>query len=91
MIKKISLTTLGIVVIVGSLVGIKMLQFKAMAASYANMVPPPETVTTATVNAEDWTNIVSATGSVEAVEGVTVGAEVAPSSPAPRSRRATCS
>ena len=77
MIKKISLTTFGIIVIVGALVGIKMMQFSAMGAAYANMVPPPETVTAATVRQEDWTNTVDATGSIAAVQGVTVGAEVA--------------
>ncbi|HWA85687.1 MAG TPA: efflux RND transporter periplasmic adaptor subunit [Opitutus sp.] len=77
MIKKISLTTLGIIVIVGALVGIKMLQFRAIGATYAHMVPPPETVTAATVKAEDWINTVSSTGSIAAVQGVTIGAEVA--------------
>ncbi|HVU25380.1 MAG TPA: efflux RND transporter periplasmic adaptor subunit [Opitutus sp.] len=77
MIKKISLTTLSIIAIVGALVGVKLLQFRAMGAAYANMVPPPETVTAATVKAEDWTNTVSSTGSIAAVQGVTVGAEVA--------------
>jgi membrane fusion protein (multidrug efflux system) len=77
MIKKISLTTLGIIVIVGALVGTKMLQFGAMRAAYANMTPPPQTVTATAVKEEDWTNTVSSTGSIAAVQGVTVGAEVA--------------
>lgn len=76
MLKKFTLTTLAIVVIVGALVGIKMLQFKAMAAAGANMVMPPETVTSAPVREEQWPDLVVATGSAAAVQGVTVGAEM---------------
>jgi len=77
MLKKFTLTTLGIIVIAGFLIGTKLLQFKAMGAAYANMVPPPETVTAAPVRNETWQNLVTATGSVAAVQGVTIGAEVA--------------
>lgn len=75
MLKKLTLTTLGIVVIVGSLVGTKLLQFKVMAA--APQVMPTETVTAAPVREETWPNTVTATGSIAAVQGVTVGAEMA--------------
>lgn len=74
MFKKLTLTTLGIVAIVGALVGTKLLQFRTMAA--APMVIPPETVTSAEVHEESWTDTVTATGSVAAVQGVTVGAEM---------------
>lgn len=76
MIKRFTLTTLAIIVIVGALVGTKLLQFRAMAAAGANMTPPPETVTSAAVREEDWPNTVTATGSVESVQGVTVAAEL---------------
>jgi membrane fusion protein (multidrug efflux system) len=75
MLKKFTLTSVGIIVIVGFLVGTKMLQFKAMAS--APMVMPPETVTVAPVREESWPNTVAATGTVTAVQGVTVGAEMA--------------
>lgn len=77
MLKKFSLTTLAIVVIVGALVGIKMLQFRAMGAAGASMMPPPETVTAAVAKEEAWPNLLTATGSVTAVQGVTIGAEMA--------------
>jgi len=77
MLKKFTLTTLGIILIVGFLVGTKMLQFNAMAAAGANMVAPPETVTAATVKSETWENSISVTGSFAAVQGVTVSAEMA--------------
>ncbi len=77
MIKKFTLTTLSLIVIVGALVGTKLLQFRAMAQASAHMIPPPETVTAAPVRAEIWPDTVSATGTVDAVQGVTVGAEMA--------------
>lgn len=76
MFKKFTLTTLGILLVVGVLVGTKLLQFRAMAAAGEQMVPPPETVTSAQVKAESWPNTVAASGSIEAVQGVTVGAEM---------------
>lgn len=77
MLKKFTLTTIGILVIVGALVGTKLLQFRTMGAASASMVMPPETVTAAPVREETWPNTLSATGSVVAVQGVTVGAEMA--------------
>ncbi len=74
MIKKFIITGIGILVIVGALFGTKMLQFRAMAATPQTM--PPETVTASPAKEEDWPNIVLATGSIAAVQGVTIGAEV---------------
>lgn len=74
MIRKFIITSIGIVVVVGALFGTKMLQFRAMAATPQAM--PPETVTAAPVKEEDWPDILSATGSIAAVQGVTIGAEV---------------
>jgi membrane fusion protein (multidrug efflux system) len=75
MIKKFTLTTVAIIVIVGALVGTKMLQFRAMGA--APMAMPPETVTAGPVREETWPNTVPATGSIAAVQGVTLAAEMA--------------
>ncbi len=77
MIKKFTFTTLGLIIVVGFLVGTKMLQFSAMAAAGASMVPPPETVTAAAVKSDNWENSIAVTGSFAAVQGVTVSAEVA--------------
>ena len=77
MLKKFSITTLLIVAVVGSLVGIKMMQFAAMGAAGANMVFPAETVTATTAQEQHWETSLSATGSVVAVQGVTVSAEMA--------------
>lgn len=75
MIKKIILTIVGLLLLVGALAGLKLLQFQTMAAQGAKFVPPPETVTTATVNADRWQPTLTAIGSVAAVQGVTVSTE----------------
>ncbi|MDX1432632.1 MAG: efflux RND transporter periplasmic adaptor subunit [Gammaproteobacteria bacterium] len=76
MLKKLSLTVLGLLLLAGALVGTKMQQFRAMGEAGANMVPPPEVVTAAPVRADEWENTLTATGTLVAVQGVTVRAEV---------------
>jgi membrane fusion protein (multidrug efflux system) len=73
--KKILLTVVGLLLLVGTLAGLKLLQFETMAAQGAKFVPPPETVTTAEVKADRWQPTLTAIGSVTAVQGVTVSAE----------------
>ncbi len=75
MTRKIILTIVGLLILVGSLAGLKLLQFQTMAAQGAKFVPPPETVTTAEVKADRWQPTLTAIGSVTAVQGVTVSAE----------------
>lgn len=77
MTKKIILTAVGLLILVGALAGLKLLQFETMAAQGAKFVPPPETVTTAEVKADRWQPTLTAIGSVAAVQGVTVSAETA--------------
>ncbi len=77
MFKKYTLTSIGIIIIVGGLVAIKFSQFKAMAAAGANQTMPAEVVTAAPAKQENWENTLPATGTLVAVQGVTVGAEVA--------------
>jgi membrane fusion protein (multidrug efflux system) len=62
--------------IVAPLFLIKMSQFKAMGAAGAAMVMPPTTVTAAHPVEQNWENTLNATGTLMAVQGVTVGAEV---------------
>lgn len=63
--------------LVGALVYAKLGQFDAMGEAAANMVMPPETVTSVDVTREQWEQTVDAVGTVIAVQGVTVSAEVA--------------
>lgn len=62
--------------IAGPLLLIKLSQFKAMGAAGAAMVMPDTTVTATPARDENWENSLNATGSVVAVQGVTIGAEV---------------
>ncbi len=76
MIRKILIAVFGLVVLIGILGGVKGLQFARMNEQNKNFVPPPATVTTAKVKAESWETRLTAVGSVEAVQGVTVAAEL---------------
>ena len=76
MIKKIILAILGLLVIVGILGGIKGLQIDRMMAVGSQAVQPPATVTTAVVGAESWETLITSVGSLEAVQGVMLTAEL---------------
>lgn len=77
MIKKVFLTLVGLLLLVGALAGAKVFQFKTMFAAGASIVPPPETVTTTEVRPDTWQPVLSAVGSVAAVQGVMLSAEEA--------------
>jgi membrane fusion protein (multidrug efflux system) len=76
MAKRMLLLVAVLVVILGTLAFIKVRQFQAMAAQFAAMQPPPEAVTTITARRADWPSTLSAIGTVEAVQGVTVSADL---------------
>jgi membrane fusion protein (multidrug efflux system) len=76
MAKKIILSILGVLVIIGILGGIKGLQIDRMMAAGSQAVQPPETVTTAEVGAESWETLTTSVGSLEAVQGVMLTAEL---------------
>ena len=72
--RKLVITLIGLAVLVGVPAAIKMSQFAVMGS--AQMQMPPQTVTADTVKRESWPHTVRATGSLVAVQGVTVGAEL---------------
>ncbi len=74
--KRMALVVLGLVVLIGALSAVKAMQIGAMVEQGRKAVPPPETVTTATARAESWESALTAVGSLAAVQGVTVGAEL---------------
>lgn len=76
MTKKIILTLVLVLVLVGLLAGIKGLQFQTMFAQGANFAQPPETVTTTEVKQDTWQPTLTAVGSVAAVQGVMLSAEM---------------
>jgi membrane fusion protein, multidrug efflux system len=66
----------GLVVVVGLLVGIKAGQIVTMVKAGETMVPPPEAVTSAQVEASEWESVRAAIGSLTALQGVTLAAEL---------------
>jgi membrane fusion protein (multidrug efflux system) len=76
MFKKITITVLGLLVILGALVGVKVLQIATLVGQTAKFTPPPEAVTTSLVREEDWRLELASVGSLAAVQGVTVSAEL---------------
>lgn len=61
---------------VGALGFFKVRQFQAMGAQFAAMQPPPEAVTTIVAQKEEWPATLAAIGTVAAVQGVTVSADL---------------
>jgi len=77
---RILLTLLGLAALVGTLVFVKYAQIASligMAAAMEASGPPPETVATATAEAQTWESTVPATGTVASSKGVVVSTEVA--------------
>ncbi len=70
-------TLIGLGLVVGFLVGTKVIQIKALIASAENFEVPPEYVTSATVTKESWKQTLNAIGSLTAVQGVLLSTEVA--------------
>jgi membrane fusion protein (multidrug efflux system) len=75
--KRFILALLAVVVLVAILGGIKGLQIDRMIAHGKQLVPPPEVVTTAVAGLQTWESVLTAVGSLTAVQGVTVTAELA--------------
>ena len=76
MTKKIIFAILGVLVLIGILGGIKGLQIQRMIAIGSQSTPLPETVTTAVVRSESWEALITSVGSLEAVQGVMLTAEL---------------
>lgn len=74
--KRFLLAFAGLVLLIGILGGIKALQIRKMINASARFVQPPEPVTTAEVRAESWETRLPAVGSLTAVQGVTIAAEL---------------
>ena len=72
--KYVLLAILALIIIAGTLTGIKALQFSKMAAQ--GKQPPPEIVTTAVAQTQVWDATLTAVGSLVAVQGVMMAAEM---------------
>ncbi len=74
--KAFFLAAVGLLLLVGLLAGVKGLQIRDMVAHGKQFVPPPEIVTAAPVQVQSWESLLSAVGTLDAVQGVTLTAEV---------------
>ena len=74
--KRIIFTLIGLLIMIGLLGGIKSLQIVRMIAQGSQSVPTPETVTTTVVQTDSWESRLTAVGSLAAVQGVMVTAEL---------------
>ena len=75
--RKILISVAALVAIIALLAGIKTLQIMAMIKNGAAFTQPAETVTAADVKQETWESLLHAVGSVTAVHGVVLKAELA--------------
>ena len=73
--KRIILVSIGLLLLVGILGGIKALQIGRMAVQ-GDQAPLPETVTAAAARKDSWEIVLNAVGSLQAVQGVMVTAEL---------------
>ena len=76
MLKRMIVMLVLMTVLVAGLGFVKIRQFQAMAEQFAAMQPPPEAVTTIVAQQESWPATLSAIGTVAAVQGVTVSADL---------------
>ena len=76
MAKRMILMLVLMTIFIAGLGFVKVRQFQAMAEQFAAMQPPPEAVTTIVAEGEQWPATLSAIGTVAAVQGVTVSADL---------------
>ncbi len=71
---KIILSALGLLLVLLLIGVVKWRQIVAL--QHANFAPPPETVSTSDARLESWPEVLTSVGSLSAVQGVTVAAEL---------------
>ena len=76
MAKRMFLMLAVMVVVIGGLGFVKFRQIQAGMAAGAAFQPPPEAVTTIVAQQEEWPATFTAIGTMVAVQGVTVGADL---------------
>jgi membrane fusion protein (multidrug efflux system) len=74
--KRMVIVVGAMMLIILALGSLKFLQIRAAMAEYAGFQPPPEAVTTVVASEESWPSTLGAIGSVVAVQGVTVAADL---------------
>ncbi len=74
--KRMVLMLVVVVVFIGIVGGVKYFQIKSAMAQHGHYTPPPEAVTTVLTKQEAWDTTLASIGSVAAVNGVTVSADL---------------
>jgi membrane fusion protein (multidrug efflux system) len=74
--KRMLLMLAIVAVVVGVIGGVKYFQIRGAMAQQGAFQPPPEAVTTTVARPEQWDTTINAIGSVTAVNGVTVSADL---------------
>ena len=74
--KRIAFSLLGLIVIIGTLGGVKTLQIKDLIAAGESMSPPPTAITAIDVQNTDWETTLSSIGTLEAAQGVVITADL---------------
>ncbi len=74
--KRMIVILVVVIVFITALGGVKFLQIKSAIAAYAAFQPPPEAVTTIVAQQERWPATLGAIGTVAAVRGVVVAADL---------------
>jgi membrane fusion protein (multidrug efflux system) len=76
MAKRMIITLGAVVFLIGALAFVKFQQIQAAVAQAASFQPPPTAVTTIVAKKENWSSSLKSIGSVVAVQGVTVSADL---------------
>jgi len=76
MLKKMALMLAVVMVFIGGLGFVKFKQIQAATRNFAKFQPPPAAVTTVVAQQEKWPATLNAIGTVVAVQGVTVSADL---------------
>ncbi len=76
MIKRIFFSLLGLVLIFGTLAGLKIFQIKDLIAAGEGMSQPPTAVTATSVERASWETTLRAIGTLEAAQGVVITADL---------------
>lgn len=76
MIRNIVFSVFALLALIGLLGGIKALQISDLIAAGSAMVPPPASVATHKVEKQNWEISLDSVGSLEAVQGVVISADI---------------
>ena len=73
---KITLAVLLLLLVLGSLAGVKALQIRKLIAAGKTFTPPPESISATVATEEKWPSTLTAIGSIAAVQGVTITPDI---------------